>query len=681
MRWQFLGDLENRSWDWRVRWTANAAHKDPRIKIILIDQTSLERRASEEGQYWPWPRSLYNPVLLYLKQAGAKVIGFDTLYTEYSSYVKDDAKFAKALGSTLPTVLSVALRTENVEHDPKALALFKQRQIEANGRTKFEEAFLAGLPKYTLAGITLPIIELIETATSFGNVTASADSDQIYRHALPGVYFDTTPVLSLPFAVFSLANPNFTDGSAITRFADDDGRYVVRFHGPAGTYPSYSIDAIIQSWVQLSAGKTPQVPLEEFKDSYVLLGASALGLFDVRPTPFAGNYPGVELNATILDNLLQQNFFKKVPLFVSILVSGLGIMLIAVVSLFVTRTRFWGPTLAGLFAVMTLTAFALAFFGWWLPMAAPITGMLLCLLGSLTFLYELEGRQRRFLKDAFAYYVSREVIDKIVEDPEKLSLGGERRDLTIFFNDIVGFTSLSESMEPSQLVQLLNRFLSEMSAIILESNGTIDKYQGDAIIAFWNAPLDVPDHHERAVSAALECQKRLSALAGEFRDDFGREIKMRIGLNSGPVNVGNFGSDTRFNYTVIGDTANLASRLEGANKVFGTRILVSEMTRAGAEEAFLWRKVGDIRVLGRKKAVAVYEPLQMGTHTQLIENLDTWNVALDAFEHGNLEEALEGFSQLTSDSPAAAYVRRIETIQAENRREDPWDPVWMLTEK
>jgi adenylate cyclase len=270
------------------------------------------------------------------------------------------------------------------------------------------------------------------------------------------------------------------------------------------------------------------------------------------------------------------------------------------------------------------------------------------------------------------------VIDRLLEDPSRLELGGERRELSIFFSDLHGFSSISERLDPQDLTTLLNDYLSDMTDIILEEEGTVDKYEGDAIIAFWNAPLDQPDHALRACRAALRCQQRLQERRQEFLERAGSPVRMRIGINTGTVVVGNMGSRQRFDYTVLGDAANLASRLEGANKAFGTGIMVAESTWAQTAGQIRGREIGLLRVVGRKTPVRVFEPL--------LPDGSFHGAQLEAFQRGlaccygcRWAEALKVFSTLDTDPAAEIYARRCRELL-----EDPtaaWDGVWNLTQK
>jgi adenylate cyclase len=303
----------------------------------------------------------------------------------------------------------------------------------------------------------------------------------------------------------------------------------------------------------------------------------------------------------------------------------------------------------------------------------PAIAIVMVIVLVLLLRYFLEGRQHLFVKRAFKHYVSPEVIDQIIANPQSLALGGERRELTIFFSDIEGFTSLSEKTDPATLTRLLNRFLSEMSSIVLANGGTIDKYQGDAVVAFWNAPLPVEGHERRALAAAMACNRRLQELEDVFIEECGQPLRMRIGLHTGVVSVGNFGSSFRFNYTMIGDAANLASRLEGVNKVFGSYVALSGETRKNAPEV-LCRKLGDVRVVGKDAVVSVYEP--MAVSGLGIDQLARYEDAMARFSNGEYRESLAIFKELSTDPVSRMYVRRIEEEGAALT-----SPVWNLSSK
>ena len=676
LRLDFLRDIESKTWDWRIRAISSNTLPDPRIKLIMIDQGSIDRFAQEEKIYWPWPRSLYTPIVDFLKHAGARGIAFDMLFTENNNQVGDDQAFADGISGSMPVIQALSLSAkEQGLLEEGAMSAFQTKQSEQH---PFDQKYLSGAGARTFKGVSLPVPEILRVSAAVGSVNEEADEDRIFRRVAPGAFVQQTPILTLPFSFFHFLYPESDIVPSLAKFADKNGKYLLRFRGPANTYPWYTADAIITSGVRISEGKPPLVDPAEFKDAFVFLGALAPGLLDFRPGPFPGVYPGVEMHATTFDNLLHADFLSEVPYKFAVLAGAIALALVITTSMYFIR--FQVLVLALLFFAWVALCFEVGDLGYWLPLVNPMVSMVLATIASVAFQYQLEGKQHRFIRSAFQYYVTPEVIDKIVADPTTLSLGGERRDLSIFFSDIAGFTSLSESMEPAKLVQFLNKFLSEMTDIILKSGGTIDKYEGDAIIAFWNAPLSIPDHHQRVVQVALACQRRLFELTDHFMTAYGVAVKMRVGLNTGVVTVGNFGSSTRLNYTIIGDAANLASRLEGANKVFGSQVLVSDATREHVNEGVTWRKLGDITVVGKRKIVGVWEPLDPVVNAEQIKTLSSYCEGLKRFDSGDIEGALVCFKRAEGDPVSQAYIRRIEKT-LERPVDGSFSSVWNLSEK
>jgi adenylate cyclase len=455
---------------------------------------------------------------------------------------------------------------------------------------------------------------------------------------------------------------------------------LLRFRGPVGTFETFSAAGIIESEILAGSGGKETIPnADSLKDAYVFFGFSAPGLLDLRPTPISRVYPGVEIHATMLDNLLSGDFLRDAPpravafstLFFSLLASILTVAL---------AKRAWHSAAAfAVFSPLPATfAFAAYPLGYWWPIAVQQCAVFLALSSSLIVNYATEGRRRAFVKKAFQHYLSPAVIERILVDPSHLKLGGERRELTILFSDLEGFSTISEKLDPEALTSLLNDYLSDMTDIILEEGGTLDKYEGDAIIAFWNAPLSLPDHAQRACSAALKCQRKLSERREEFRQRTGAILRARIGINTGEVVVGNLGSKKRFDYTILGDAANLASRLEGANKAFATYTMISEATWSKTSGSLPGRQIGLLRVVGRNEPVRVFE----------LNGIDgqTDDSATQRFETGlalcfetKWREALEIFETLPDDPVAKVYAKRCRGLLAPPGQS--WDGVWNLSSK
>lgn len=670
---KIFDEIESRTWDWRVQLTADPKKADPSIKIIMIDQSSLEFFANEESIFWPWPRGIYEAVIGFLKTANARGVAFDIIYSEQSSYgVDDDKSFANSFIGAPPVVSAVALRRAASTESFEDLELFRSRVSEQSYLENYSNILKSEQAPSDYSAITLPVEPLLKQSKAFGNVTAKPDSDGIYRHASIGSYVGKTPVIGLPFALFEVGRK---DESRINLndFLDIEGRLAVNFRGPARTYSTYKISAIIQSYRQIINNESPLISPDDFKDSWVFVGMDAPGLLDLRPTPLSELYPGVEFHANVLDNLIHGNFAHKTTYFQNILLSLIVILLITGGVIFLENATRQILLITGVFFALLTLYYISALNGVWIEATTPFVVGLISMFAALSLQYQLEGRQHKFIKSAFKYYLSPQVIEEIIKDPSSLSLGGARRELTIFFSDLAGFTSISESIDPQNLVQLLNRYLSAMTDIILSSGGTVDKYEGDAIIAFWNAPLALEDHAKRAVETALNCQKKLEELRPKFESEFGVNLRMRIGLNTGPVNVGNFGSKERFNYTIIGDAVNLAARLEGTNKVFGTYTMISQVTKDQLGDSITCRKVGDIQVVGKSKAISVYEP---NSDQNLVKEFAE---ALALFELGKLKESAMIFTKLEADPVSQAYLKRIS--KELDKSLDNFNPVWVLDSK
>jgi adenylate cyclase len=320
--------------------------------------------------------------------------------------------------------------------------------------------------------------------------------------------------------------------------------------------------------------------------------------------------------------------------------------------------------------------------GFWLDFVVPEFAVVTGFIGASLLNYGVEGKQRRFIKSVFRHYLSPDVIERVMRNPALLRLGGEKREVTSFFSDVAGFTTISESLAPEELVNLLNEYLSAMTDIILSSGGTLDKYEGDAIIAFWNAPLDQPDHALRACRAALSCQKRLAGLQSRFQEKYGRAVAMRIGLNSGAAVVGNMGSSRRFDYTAMGDTINLAARLEGACKQYQVPILIGEETYRRVQSEVVAREVDIIRVVGKKKPGAVYEIIGEKADLTPAERvrLNRYEEAREAYKRREWERAEALFGKIEGDALASLYADRCRTLMQSPPAGD-WDGVFDLKAK
>jgi len=694
-----LERLEYATWAWRVASLARPGPATPRIKLILLDQASLDWGKETNGWSWPWPRQVYAPIIDFCRRGGARAVIFDVLYTEPSLYgVADDRLLAASVQQAPAFVAALALGNETGGEDSWPPAI-PHRSLSLDSTD--QELLQAVLHHLTASHCTFPIPDIAAGATLLGNVMDDPDSDGIFRRAHLIRVFDGRAIPSLGLGGYLAGGGSETAGSEtpdtfrqrvsladgylqVDRYRcplDPNQRVILRYRGPSGTHEAYSAAAVIQSEMRLREEAGPPPVLRDatvFKDCYVLFGFSAPGLMDLRPTPVSRVFPGVEIHATVLDNLLSADFLQDVPRSVVGAIMLL-LSLLSTLSLVHSRKARHSALVFGAFLPVPLVLGIAAYeAGFWMPVAAPQIAVTVAMIGALGLNYATEGRQKAFYRHAFKHYLSPVVIDRLLEEPSRLKLGGERRELSIFFSDLQGFSSISERLDPHTLTALLNDYLTDMTDIILEEEGTIDKYEGDAIIAFWNAPLAQPDHALRACRAAVRCQQKLRERQPEFRERAGTPFRMRIGINTGLVVVGNMGSRQRFDYTVLGDAANLASRLEGANKAFGTDTMVAESTWLQTNGTLPGRELGRLRVVGRQTPVRVFEPLLPG-HSWSTERLEAFHRALAWCYEGHWADALAIFSDLADDPVAGVYAERCRELLEDSKA--GWDGVWNLTQK
>lgn len=686
--WRFglFDRWEAAAWTWRVRCFARPGPETGRIKLILLDQASLDWGKNELGLSWPWPREVYGPLIDFCRRGGAKALAFDVLYTEPSAYsVADDRALGEAIGRAPPFVAALALsRTTGGRTDwPEEIPAPSLKIAALAG-------WLTGGRERSLVypRAAFPIPEAAEAAALLGSVTEEPDPDAVFRRAALFSVFAGRVVPTLGTAVYLAPRDREAvelavegdifriDGISVP--LDGEGRALLRYRGTTSVYEPLSAAAVIQSELLLREGAEPLLDPEIFRDCYVLFGFSAPGLLDLRSTPLSPVAPGVLVHAAALDNLLADDFLRRCPPR-AVIFSVLLLALLAAVAVSLTAKAWQGGVLA-LFLLPLPWAIGFAAYpaGYWWPIVAGEAATALALAGALLGNYAVEGRQKAFIKGAFKHYLSGAVIEQLIGNPSQLRLGGERKELTIFFSDIQKFSTFSERLDPPALIALLNDFLSDMTEIILEEEGTLDKYIGDAIVAFWNAPLTQGNHAQRAIRTALRCQKKLAARREEFKSRTGVDLHMRIGVNTGEVVVGNMGSRERFDYTVLGDAANLASRLEGANKAFGTYLMVSQSAWEAAGGAFSGRELGKIRVVGRKTPVTVFEP--WGEKGEKVpEEWESFARGRDLCYRGAWKEALEILEKLPDDPPSRVYAERCRKLLAES--DSGWDGIWNLTEK
>ena len=657
----FTENLEHLTLDLRFSLFPDTASACDSIVIIAVDDASLE---SLNWLGWPWPRQIWSDLTGYLFSAGAEVVYFDITFPNSSTFSATEDSVFGHVASTGRTVFITGLGRNEGQPIPGSALL----DLDLPWDT---------LP-YRYA--SPPVADIAAGAAILSSPYAYPDPDGMFRQFPLAFPAEGGAVPSPPLACAMLflnemepeyQNGNLTLGERVFPLTDDH-ELQVRFAGPVGTHATTGVSSVFQAM----AGDTTAIPGGFFQGKIVMIGYTSSDLMDLKPMPYSPRCPGVEVIANATGNILQGRYLKTL----GITITGLAALLlaIAVASAIAFIGRVIPASLAGLGLLAFFAGASLLLFKQqdiWLESVPPLTSGFLTLLGGSVIAYQHATREKRFLKSAFSQYLSPDVVSQVASNPAMLKLGGEKRIMTAFFSDVAGFTTISEKLDPQDLVSLLNIYLTEMTDVILESGGTVDKFEGDAIIAFWGAPVSYDDHAERGVRAALECQRRHEALNESLKEKGFPELNTRMGLASGPMVVGNMGSTRRFDYTMMGSDVNLASRLEGVNKVYGTGILIAGTTRKGLPGDIKCREIDTVMVVGQKTPVTIWEPLLEETEAHM-----AYSKALKIYRAGRFAEAAELFRSIQGDPPSQVMAERC-AIFIEKGVPENWNGVWILSSK
>lgn len=707
----FVSTIRNQSFDLYQRLAPRPYTPQP-VAIVDIDEASLARY----GQ-WPWPRTRVAELVGKLTAAGAIVIGFDMVFAEPDRL---SPALVAADNPDLPPAAREALARLPANEAALARAIAASRVVVGEtGARVVPGASAAGevaeMPHAVLGAdpsdwlVRFPVLvqnmaELSAAAAGRGVFSIDPDPDGVFRR-MPLVMLAQEKLrLALSAEVLRIA----TGGQAFALRGDDAGVAFLNVggvaiqtdsHGKVWPWFSVSNPARYVSAGDVLAGTAPPGAVA---GKMVLVGTSAVGLEDYRATPVEAAMPGVEIHAQLIENIIAGQLLQRpnyaLGMELGFIVFG-GLIIIAMVP--------WlGAVWASLAAFLFLAAFAgISWFAFSLqhmlidptyPLAATVAMFVTMATGN----YLREEAQRAQIRSAFGQYLSPALVAQLSADPSKLKLGGETRPLTVLFTDVRGFTTISESFKanPQGLTRLMNRFLTVMSNAILETGGTIDKYMGDAIMAFWNAPVDAPDHAVRGCRAALLMLERVNELNLKAREEVNRTggqfhwINIGVGINSGDCVVGNMGSEMRFDYTALGDTVNLASRLEGQSKPFGLKIIMGEATARAVMDRMAVLEIDMVRVKGKKEPERIYTLVgdervyasdayvavrAMNATMLTAYRAQHWDTAYEALEH--LEKLAEGLNLALTDY-LFVYEARISEYRANPPGRD-WDAVYQATEK
>ncbi len=593
------------------------------ITIVAIDDKSLQ----EIGR-WPWNRTIFAKTIDFLNESRA--LGIDVAFFESSTTEQD-----MMLGEALSRAGNAAIPVEF---------------------TKFEKTGDRVIGKEMLQ----PVPEL-RTAKAYGYVNVVTDKDGVTR----AVKMD----VSDEYPAFANAVYEIYWGKKSQR---QDSRFIVNFVGPPGSYAYYSLTDIYNE----------RVDKNEFKDKLVLIGATSPDMHDdyFVPTSKGKAMPGVEVHANTIQTLINKDFLREQPGYTAILSIIISALLLTII---IITTRIRIATIAVPVLALAYVFFSIYIFNYGIIMNliyVPLT-IAITYTSEVLYLYYGTKKEKQQIKNAFGKYVSPQVLGEILKDPDKLKLGGDRKDITVFFSDIRGFTTISEGLTPEKLVHVLNEYLTAMTDIVMKHEGVVDKFIGDAIMAFWGAPLEQPEHAKMACLTSLEMMKELKKLQEMWRKEGTPEIKIGIGLNSGPAVIGNMGSYERLSYTAMGDTINLGSRLEGLTKQYGVAIIISENTKAKISNEFITRALDIVTVKGKKKPIKIYELVCMQTELtkEQKELIEHYEKGLELYLKRKWEDAIKEFKK-ANDYAAKAFIERCEEFK-KSPPPKSWEGVWEFKTK
>ncbi len=710
---RLIDTLENLSYDFRLKLSLpDKINTD--VIIIDIDEKSLE----EIGQ-WPWERNvLANIVNNLFDYYQIKVLGFDILFAEKDNDPSDQVlkQLSNSAISSLPEFQRILSENEAVLHRDETLARsLENRNIVMGIIFNHQDKGVAKgmlpepLPQFTP--------EIINSFSFLRAVGYAANIPELQSHALTGGFFDNPlidedgvfrrvpllqsfenklyPSLALEISRHALLNNDIKLGYGSTDEeeaikslewvylgdiaipVDEHSAVMVPYIGYQKTFEYISAIDVLNK----------KLPKDSLKNKIAIFGTSAAGLLDLRTTPLESAYPGVEVHANIVQGILDQTIKHKPEYMI-----GFEILLIFLLGGILTFVLpMLSPTWSTVTALISVVVILLLDHYTWntlmviMPVASPLILIFMLYMMNMSYGFFVESRGKRHLTHLFGQYVPPDLVDEMSHNLNEINLDGEIRNMSVLFTDVRGFTSISEKMEPKELTEFINAFLTPLTEVIHKNRGTIDKYMGDAIMAFWGAPLKDPQHGRNALNAGMDMLQAIKKLNRKFKSKGQPEIKIGIGINTGEMNVGNKGSEFRVDYTVLGDAVNLGSRLEGLTKNYGVDFIVNESTRYEVPE-FEYRMLDSVRVKGKNKPVTIFEPIG------LIENIDKterkrikeFHHALELYKQQSWDNAEQTLFQLSQQEPERLiykiYLDRIAFFRA-NPPDKNWDGVFTHTSK
>ncbi|MGA7162037.1 MAG: CHASE2 domain-containing protein [Bacteroidota bacterium] len=670
------------------------------LDVVIV--TVSEKSDATLPEHFPFPRSYYARAIRNLNRAGVRAIGIDFSFEDPDAH--------------------------GPEHDTELRNAIKDyRNVVVAGKTEIRE------DNASITRKNENYHSIFYSAdSSVGVVYVPNDEDGLYRR-YKALAKNPAEEAYLPTFAFALMNKYL--GLPSTAVCKDDGNYfvlgdrripkyddvsiLINYHGLAGkTFKEFDIADILDDktfttneeakfHTEINTFDDPDIGLLQsgaFKNKIVLIGPTFPESKDIFPVSISDPHNpdnnlmyGVEIHANALQTLIHQNFIVRPALWLDLLYtlafSLLSFLVVSALKQIKSKTGFIFEIIALLFigaevyAVVALADFAFAHHNMLIPVVPPIAAVFANYVGSAVYQYLTERKQKVMIKGMFSQYLNPHVVNELIAHPEKLKLGGERKELTVLFSDIAGFTTFSEKLPPEELVLVLNEYLSAMTEIVFKNDGTLDKYEGDAVMAFWGAPVELDNNALHACNAALEMQQKLVEIREKWKAEGKPNVFVRIGLNTGEMVVGNMGGVGKFDYTVIGDSVNLGSRLEGANKQYGTYIMASERTQELVKESFVFRELDLLVVKGKTKPIKVFELLGRKNDSvpkEKISAIEKYLVGLELYRQKKFEEAIRKFNEALSidptDTPSKLYIERSQ-LYLETPPPEDWNGVFILKTK
>lgn len=688
----FFKETELKLLDYRFRLNSRPEAADSNIVLVIIDDSSLDY-FSLNGISWPWPRSFYAHLLDYF--ADAKAVIFDMQFyeadidREETYAVETDNFLAAAINKNSNVFLGCQLLPDSCFYDEKVKDFaFSVQMYDPYPFAKIYQSIRA------------PIPVLLAATRSIGMLNSQPDSDGVIRHAkllyklndhlLPQMTLSVWKEIFYPDQEIVIKNDKLIFPKHEIPF-DKEGNILINWYGKKKDkvpFKSYPFKAVINSASAQKQGLKPLVQPEIFKDKFIIIGTTAAGLFDLKTNPYEKVMPGMEIWATQLSNFLKQDFIIKIPDWINFLFT---LFIIFAVLFFISNLK---ASLANLFAFSLLTMMIFLNLVLWkidrilLNFTMPLIGFVISYLVINIVSYLLEGKSKRAIRKLFSRYLHEDVIKKLEEDPEQIHLGGTEIDATVLYTDIYDFTTISENKLPSELVQDLNHYFEKLIEFVFQFDGLLDKYTGDGIMVLFGAPISRSDH------ALLAC--RAANAHRKFREQLKKKKELtpveqfhlgtRIGVNSGFFVAGNIGGEKRMDYTAIGDTVNLAARLEGVNKIYQTNVIISEATYQQVKEEFICRELDSLKVKGRNQATKIYELIcafDELTSPDQIDWIKQYEKGLNLYRESNWQAAGNIFEELAKE-PVNDNASKVMLTRCKYLLEFPpdnWDGVIKLDVK